>query len=106
MKNVYRIGVEVQKMEGTQLPEDCAGAFVSVYIGANKIYEAIISVEKQLLEDRYDPVETYEAYLLDLEENDYDTDEKGYPGNEDLKIIKETGNIWYGPFHTFPYEEN
>ncbi len=92
-------------MQGTQLPAEYGGAFVSVYVGAEDIRTAIDSVEKQLLEDRYTPTWTSAAFALDLEETDYDTDEKGYPGNDDLAQLKETGEIWYGPFHCYPPED-
>ena len=91
-------------MEGTQLP-DCGGAFVNVYVGTDDIRTAIDKVETQLLEDRYKPVCTYDAYALDIDETDYDTDEEGYPGNDDLRQIKETGEIWYGPFNLYPPED-
>ncbi len=83
-KHVFRIEVEVGPMEGTQLPSDCAGAFVNVYLGADEIRAAIDTVEKQLLADRYRPVSVYAAFVLDLEGTDYDTDEEGYPGNDGL----------------------
>lgn len=102
---VYRIEVEVEPMAGTQLPSDCAGAFVNVYLGSQNIIKAIKSVEAELLQDCYNPVNTFGAFELDLEGTDYDTDEKGYPGNEDLENLKTNGNIWYGPFHCYPPED-
>ncbi|WP_369157937.1 hypothetical protein [Candidatus Thiodiazotropha sp. LNASS1] len=104
-KYVFRVGVQVEPMEGTQLPEDCAGAYVNVYLGADEIREAIERVEIELLNDCYMPVLTYEAYQLDLEERDYDTDEEGYPGNADLIHLQENGGIWYGPFNLYPPED-
>ena len=101
---VYRVEVEVAPMAGTQLPPDWIGAFVNVYIGAENILEAISNVESQLLEDLYRPVNTSAAFELDLDETNYDTDEEGYPGNRDLIHLQNTGEIWYGPFHTFETE--
>ncbi len=98
-KDVYRVEVEVAPMEGTQLPADTIGAFVNVYAGADSIREAIDVVEEALHSDCYKPIETYAAYQLDLEDIDYDTDEEGYPGNDDLIRLKETGDVWYGPFN-------
>ncbi len=69
-KYVFRIGVEVEPMEGTQLPDDC-----------------------------YRPVHTYEAYALDLDETGFDTDKEGYTGNQDIQAIKKEGGIGYGPLH-------
>lgn len=103
---IYRITVEVEPMEGTQLPAECAGAFVSVYLGENNIINAIQRAESELLKDCYKPVHTSSAYELDLEEDDFDTEERGYPNNSDLANIKATGTVWYGPFHTYPPEEN
>ena len=92
-------------MPETQLPVDCAGAVVNVYISAVTLREALDLVERQLTKDRYRPVDFCEAYELDLEGTDFDTDEKGYPGNADLEQIRVEGGHWYGPFFTFPHED-
>ena len=105
-KNLYRVEVEVEPMEGTQLPSDCAGAFVNGYLSSPNIIEAIKSVEAELLQDCYKPVNTYAAFELDLEDRDYDTDEEGYPGNQDLRILQQNGGIWYGPFNCYPPESS
>ena len=105
-KDVYRIEVEVGPMEGTQLPEECESAFVNVYVGANDIREAIDLVEEQLLSDCYKPIETSAAFQLDLDETEFDTDEEGYPDNEDLLNIQKTGGVWYGPFNWWPREKD
>lgn len=93
-------------MEGTQLPSDCAGAFVNVYLSSPNIIEAIKSVEAELLQDCYKPVNTYAVFELDLEDTDYDTDEEGYPGSEDLMNLHKNGGIWYGSFNCYPPEEH
>jgi len=105
-RRLYRIEVEVEPMQGTTLPPDCAGAYVNVYLAAVNIIEAIKSVESELLSDLYMPINTYGAFELDLEETDYDTDEEGCPGNKDLLNLKLNGGIWYGPFHLYPPEDN
>ncbi|MFT5390915.1 MAG: hypothetical protein ACI8PT_001105 [Gammaproteobacteria bacterium] len=51
-------------MPGTSLPADWAGAFVNVHIGANDIEDALESVENTLLTDRYRPVSTYAAPIM------------------------------------------
>ena len=48
MMKVYRLAIEVGYMEGTQLPEDYAGAFVSVYLRASDIKKAIELAEAEL----------------------------------------------------------
>ena len=93
-------------MDGTQLPTDCAGAFVNVYLRAKNIKEAIDATEQEFLSDFYTPVETYAAVKLDLDEYDYETEEEGYPNNEDLSNLLKTGGIWYGPFNCYPPEES
>jgi hypothetical protein len=105
MSRVFRVLVEVGHMEGTQLPSDCRGAFVNVYVGSVTLREALDKAEAQLLADRYKPIDIPEAYELDSDRVDYDTDEKGYPGNEDLKMLRETGDTWYGPFNLYPWDE-
>ena len=105
MGRVFRVQVEVGQMEGTQLPSDCQGAFVNVYVGAVTIREALDKAEAQLLADRYRPIDISEAYELDLEGANFDTDERGYPGNDDLRQLRESGDTWYGPFNAFPPEE-
>lgn len=106
-REVYRVEIEVGRMEGTQLPEDFIGAFVSVYLPATDIKEAIDLTEEYLLTDKYNPIETTAAYRLDLDDIDYDTDEEGYPGNKDLRNLLENGGYWYGPFNGwFSVEEN
>ncbi|MCU7838548.1 MAG: hypothetical protein KZQ94_04095 [Candidatus Thiodiazotropha sp. (ex Troendleina suluensis)] len=104
-KYIFRVEVEVEPMEGTTLPTDTAGAFVNVYVGANHIRDAIEKVETQLLKDCYKPVYTYAAYEMDLDNNDYDTNEEGYPNNKDLIKIQESRTMWYSPFNCFPPEE-
>lgn len=101
---LYRIEVEVEPMEGTQLPSDCAGAFVNVYLSSPNIIAAITSAEAELLQDCYKPVVTYAAFELDLEEMDCGSEEDGYPNNEDLINLKTNGGIWYGPFNCYPPE--
>lgn len=93
-------------MEGSSLPDDWGGAFVNVYISAPNIIEAVRETESLLYSDLYKPINTHAAYELDLEETDFDTDEEGYPGNQDLENIKINGGFWYGPFHGFPLEES
>ena len=106
-KELYRVDVEVGPMEGTQLPEDFMGAFVSVYLPAANIKEAIDLTEEYLLTDKYSPIETTAAYQLDLDEIDYNTDEEGYPGDKELKDLLVHGGYWYGPFNGwFSMEEN
>ena len=103
MSRVFRIQVEVGHMSGCQLPEDAAGAFVNVYVGALTIRDALDLAERYLIEDRYRPIDISVAYELDLEGVDYDTDETGYPGHADLEEIRLHGGRWYGPFNTFPH---
>jgi hypothetical protein len=38
---LFRVMVEVTHMKGTQLPLDCGGAFVSVYLRSSKVIGAI-----------------------------------------------------------------
>ena len=90
-------------MEGCLLPSDCAGAFVNVYVGDNDIRTAMNRVESDLVTDYYRPIELYEAYKLDLEDVDYSTDEEGYPSNDDLVQLRESGGRWYGPFNCYPW---
>ena len=106
MSRVYRIDVEVGHMSGCQLPAEAAGAIVSVYVGAHTLRDAMDRAEQELANDRYRPIDTTGAYELDLEREDYDTDEKGYPGNADLAKLKEELGLWYGPFYTFPHEDD
>ncbi|GAA6170308.1 hypothetical protein [Sessilibacter corallicola] len=93
-------------MKGTQLPSDCAGAFVNVFLCSPNMVEAIKLVEAELLQDCYKPVNTYAAFELNLNDTDYDTDEEGYPDNEDLMNLHRNGGIWYGPFHCYPPEKH
>jgi hypothetical protein len=104
MYRVFRIQVEVGHMRGCQLPEDAAGAFVNVYVGASTIRDAMDLAERYLTEDRYRPIDISVAYELDLDGVDYDTDEEAYPGNAELEEIQHNGGHWYGPFNTFPYD--
>ncbi len=91
-------------MEGSQLPADCAGAFVSVYLGSTNIIEAIKSAEDELLQDRYRPLNTHGAFELDLEELDHYEEE--LPSNDELLNLRNNGGIWYGPFNCYPPEES
>lgn len=107
-QNLYRILVEVGPMSGTDLPEDCGGAWVDVYLAADTIKSAIDAAEHALLEDRYRPVATLEAFTLDLEHyTDYDEAEEAdhIPTADELLQLWETGGVWYSAFFTFPPEE-
>jgi len=95
---------EVGHMEFSQLPKDSAGAIVNVYVGAITLRDALDISEKQLLDDRYRPIDIIEAFELDLEGTDFNTDEEGYPQNKDLEAIRLNKGHWYGPFTLFPYE--
>ena len=89
-----------------QLPSSCAGAFVNVYVGAITLREALNKSEAHLFEDKYKPIDISCAYELDLDIADYDTDEKGYPNNKDLEVVRDEEGYWYGPFNTFPYDDD
>lgn len=97
-KNVYRVDVEVGPMEGTQLPEEAEGAFVSVYIGADSIRQAIDAVEQRLLLDRYQPIETTAAFQLDPDEDGSDIGDDE-PDSDDLRSLQRSGGTWYGSFN-------
>ena len=101
MKFVFRVEVEVGPMMGSEMPEDWAGAFVSVYVGADHIGDAIKEAEASLLNDLYKPLHISSAYDLEIEDFDYDTDEEGYPGNDELESIRENGIVFYGPFNGY-----
>lgn len=106
---LFRIAVEVKHMEGTQLPEECSGAFVGVYLRANNIKEAIDLAEKELLDDKYLPVRTYEAIEIDVEdltEENEEYSQEGDPESEDLINIYQNGGVWYAAFNLYPPEEN
>ena len=98
---IYRVEVEVIPMQGTQLPDDAAGAFVNCYVAADNICEAVKLVEIKLFEDCYKPFNTFAAYSLNLDEMNFDTDEDDCPNNQDLIKLQNSGDIWYGPFNTY-----
>lgn len=98
MNRVFRVEVEVGHMTGCQLPKEAAGAFVSVYVSALVLRDAIDLAERCLIEDHYRPIDISAAYELDL-------DEVEYPGNADLEELRIHGGCWYGPFNTFPHED-
>lgn len=104
MKYVFRDDVEVGPMKGSELPAEWAGAFVSVYIGADHIGVAVREAEASLLRDLYKTLHISSAYDLEIDDMNYDTDEEGYPGNEELKNIRATGSIFYGPFNGYTPE--
>lgn len=104
MSRVFRVNIEVGHMEGCQLPIEAAGAIVSVYVGSHTLRDALDRAEQQLREDRYRPIDAISVYELDLDVEDFDTEEEGYPNNADLEKIRDTMGLWYGPFYTFPYE--
>lgn len=105
-KYVYRVGVEVEHMEGCQLPKDCKGAFVNVYLSADNIREAIDIAESELFSDFYKPVNTYEAFEIDLEgeELERDNDDQS-PTIKELRNYPKENKVSYGTFHCFPYED-
>jgi hypothetical protein len=104
-KYIFRVNVEVTHMEGSLLPEYCAGAFVNVYLAADNIREAVDMAEKELLDDLYKPVETTSAYQIDKEDYDKEYEEEGDPKSNDLENIHKNGGVWYAAFHTYPPDE-
>ena len=106
IENVYRITVEVTGMEGSQLPEDCGGAFVNVYVSATNIKSAIDSAEDFLLRDLYRPIQTTSANQLEDYAFEGEYYEEGDPTNEDLMALKNSGGVWYAAFHTYPPESD
>ncbi|MDO5685829.1 MAG: hypothetical protein Q4G42_00290 [Neisseria sp.] len=109
MQHLYCVVVEVTHMPDTQLPPDCAGAVVRVYLASDDIRQAIDAAERALLEDRYRPLMTLEAMMLDLDDyTDYDEAEEDehIPARDDLLQLAETGDVWYSVFYTYPPEEN
>ncbi|MCC5856375.1 MAG: hypothetical protein JJU10_11960 [Idiomarina sp.] len=110
---LFRITVEVKHMEGTQLPSDCAGGCVGVYLRAENIKAAIDLAEASLLEDKFLPVRTLEATEVNLEAmaEQYDMpgeDElaEGEPDFDDLLAIMKQGGVWYTAFHLFSFEKH
>lgn len=106
---LFRVMTEVKHMEGTQLPFDCAGAFVGVYLRAPSIRCAIDEAETQLKDDKYLPVHTYEAVEIDLEDLTDENEEyrsEGDPETVDLIKIYENGGIWYTAFNLYPHESS
>lgn len=104
--HVFRLEIEVVAMEGSQLPEDAGGAFVNVFLGGENIQQAIERAEAELLGDKYQPSFVHAAFSLDLDQMDYDTDEEGFPQNQDLYRIMQSEEIWYGPFNCYAQEPN
>ncbi|GAB1266165.1 hypothetical protein [Aurantivibrio infirmus] len=106
MKSIFRIDIEVAHMEGTQLPMDCGGAFVSVYLREENIRAAMDSAESELLTDLYKPKEITAAYQIDEDEFEELEEEEGYPNEKDFRNLLLNGGVWYGPFHLFPAESH
>lgn len=105
---LFRVMVEVTHMKGTQLPLDCGGAFVGVYLRSSNIMDAIKLAEDELLDDKYQPVRTYEAVEIDVEDLTDKNEEyasEGDPESSDLINIFHNGGLWYTAFNTFPMEE-
>ena len=105
---LFRVMVQVTHMKDTQLPLDCGGAFVGVYIRAKSIREAIDISEAELLDDKYKPIRTYEAVEIDVEDLTDKNEEyasEGDPNSSDLIDIYNNGGLWYAAFNTYPTEE-
>ncbi|MEH6911327.1 MAG: hypothetical protein V7459_12130 [Oceanicoccus sp.] len=105
MNYVFRVNVQVEPMQGSQLPDDCAGAYVDVYIGASNIREAIDDVESELLADCYKPKRTCSAVEIDLDSPDLEADAESAPTIEEFLHIQDSGEIFYGEFHCYPPEK-
>lgn len=106
---LFRMALEVTHMEGTQLPSECSGACVGVYLRAKNIKEAIDLAEQELLEDKYLPVRTYEATEIDAEdltEKNEEYSSEGDPETTDLLNILNNGGVWYTAFNLYPPEQN
>lgn len=106
--NVYQVEIEVGHMEGTQLPKDCGGGFVNVYIAADSLVEAVKESEAHLLSDCYKPIDTVAAYAIDLddcEENGLGVEEsEDEPSLDVLLKLKDNDGVRYGAFHLYPKE--
>ncbi|WP_020407209.1 hypothetical protein [Hahella ganghwensis] len=91
MAFVYRVDVEITHMEGTQLPSDCGGAFVSVYLRERDIKSAIESTERHLISNLYKPVDVSAAYKIEEDEFSELQPEEGYPEEKDLNNLLSDG---------------
>lgn len=100
-KYVFRVEVEVTTMEGSTLPDDWQGAFVNVLIGEDSIIDAIQRVEEALVRDKYRPLMTCAAFMLELEDYANEDIEEGYPDLQELEHLRRNGGVWYGPFYGF-----
>lgn len=106
---LFRVAVEVKHMEGTQLPPDCSGACVGVYLRADDIKEAIDLAESELRKDKYLPRRTYEAVEIDIEDLADESEEyieEGDPETDDLLKIYKNGGVWYTAFNLYPPEKH
>lgn len=106
MKSVYRITVHVTHMDGTSLPPEAGGAYVSVYVVAGHIKNAIDLAEQYLLSDKYNPSETVSAFQIDAEDFEEEYEDEGDPSAVDLENILLNGGYWYSVFNLYPPEEN
>ncbi len=104
MNYIFRVDIEVTHMEGSQLPSDSGGAFVSVYLRAGGIKSAIDDAENSLLSDLYKPIEINAAYKIEEDEFAELEPEDGYPEESDFHNLLKNGGVWYGPFHLYPVE--
>tara|TARA_B100001989_G_scaffold252549_1_gene235016 strand:+ start:958 stop:1287 length:330 start_codon:yes stop_codon:yes gene_type:complete len=105
MKKLYCVLIEVIASENSQLPQGCAGAFVSIYLCANDIIEAIMSAENALQQDCYKPINTSSAYQVEIDELETNRDNIDIPQQENIENLMKNGGVWYGTFHTFPPEK-
>ena len=93
-------------MVGSSLPDEWAGAFVNVYVGASNIKTAIEIAESSLTEDMYKPIDVSAAWEIEIDEplaeNTDDSDE--IPSQSELSDLARDGGVLYGAFHGYPPE--
>ena len=99
MKNIYEVQAEVDPLLASDKLSETESTFVSCYVPADDLENAIRLARGQLKKDNYRVVDLEWAVKIDVQ--DWATEDENAPSKADLKGMLASGNIAYGTFYCF-----
>lgn len=98
-KDIYEAFVEVEVTAQSELSKNSSGAFVSCYIPAADIEQAIFLLKGKVCDDKFNLIDIQQIVRISIDEwEPYDPD---FPTTDALKEALDEEKIIYGPFDSY-----